>query len=74
MFSNLLLEMRIREIKNKDIARAIGKSAKTVSSKLNGKTDFTLGELTNIKNQLFPDKSYQYLFFENQAGQEGERK
>lgn len=61
MYANLELEMRIRRVKIKDLAQATKRSVKTISNKLNGKTEFTLSDMRAI-SALLGDKSFDYLF------------
>ena len=61
MFSNLKAELVRRNIKFKDLARALGVSEKTVSNKIYGRSDFTLSEI-NVISALIPDCEVSYLF------------
>lgn len=64
MFSNLKAEMARYNITSKDISECIGKCEKTVSSKMNGKNDFTRREMFLIKDNFFKNAncSIEYLF------------
>lgn len=62
MFPNLKAEIARKSLKEKDIAKKIGLSAKTFSNKMRGHSDFTLREMLAIKKYFFPDFSLEYLF------------
>lgn len=62
LFPNLKAEIARKAIKEKDIAKKIGLSAKTFSSRMTGRSDFTLREMMAIKKHFFPDLSLEYLF------------
>lgn len=68
MLYNLRREMRYEGITYKDLAKMLNLSPKTVGQKINQITDFTRGEIFQIK-QLFPEKTYEYLFADMQSGQ-----
>lgn len=61
MFPNLNAEMARHGLKAKELAAALSISERTVSNKLNGKTEFTLSEIKKI-TALFPNISIDYLF------------
>lgn len=67
MLYNLRREMRYEGLTNKDIANLLEISPKAVSQKINQVTDFTRTELFKIKD-LFPEKTYEYLFSDVEAG------
>lgn len=67
MLFNLRREMRYEGLTNKDIAELLHISPKTVSQKINQTTDFTRAEIFEIK-KLFPEKTYEYLFSDVEAG------
>lgn len=61
MFVNLEKEMVGRNhMTRKDLAIALGLSEKTISNKMNGKTDFTYSEMVKIRSLL--GKSLDELF------------
>lgn len=64
MFSNLNAEIARYNVKNADIAKLLGVSTKTVSNKLDGRTEFTLSEVKKIAS-IFPNVSISYLFDES---------
>ena len=57
MFPNLDAEMARRKI-----TRAIHKTPTTLSLKLNGKAPLTLAECIEIKNEVDPECTVDYLF------------
>lgn len=59
MFINIKVEMTKRGLKIANIAQVLGKSYNTTLSKINGKKEFTLTELTTL-SKLF-DCSIDYL-------------
>ena len=64
MFNNLKAEIARHNLKTADLAKLLGVSLKTVTNKLDGKTEFTLSEIKKIAS-LFPSVSITYLFEEN---------
>ncbi len=66
MYPNLAAEMARQKIQQKDLAVELGITAKTMSAKLNGETDFKIGEMVFIKKKF--GKTLDYLFAtENEA-------
>lgn len=62
MFPNLKAEIARKGYKEKDMAKKIGVSPRTLSNKITGRSDFTLSEMLAIKQNFFPDLSLEYLF------------
>ena len=62
MYAILKKEMFINNVKGSDIANAIGKNEETVSRKINGHSDFTIGEAWAIQQKFFPGLNIEYLF------------
>lgn len=62
MFPNLRAEMARNGINATDIARVIRKTDKSVRNKLNGMGEFSLDEVVNIRNTLFPGIALDFLF------------
>lgn len=52
MYPNLIIEMRRQNISQKSFASTLGMSEKTLSNKMAGRTDWTLGECRNAANVL----------------------
>lgn len=65
MFPNLSAEMARYGITNKDLARVTGKTERTITDKISGRTDFTWPEIVTIRDELFPGISVEYLFSES---------
>lgn len=59
---NLQSEMKRNGVSNSDIKNLLGCSDKTVTNKLNGKTDFTIPEALKIHEVFFPELRLEYLF------------
>jgi hypothetical protein len=59
-----MLEAKITEygVKKKDIASALGITARALSSKLTGRCSFTLDEALTIKQMFFPNLCIEELF------------
>lgn len=59
-----ILEAKIAEhgVKKKDIASALGITARALSSKLTRKVSFTLDEALTIKQMFFPEVPAEKLF------------
>lgn len=62
MYFNLRNELSSKKIKNEDIAALLNIHVNSVSNKINGKTDFTVSEAFRLRESLFPDVSFEYLF------------
>lgn len=62
MYLNLRNELSSKKIKNEDIATLLNIHVNSVSNKINGKTDFTIKEAFRLRETLFPDVSFEYLF------------
>ena len=62
---NLSAEMARFGVSNGDLQALLGCSAKTVSNKINGATDFTAPELFKIRDTFFPGLRLEYLFAED---------
>lgn len=63
MLSNLRAEMARKRISGIEIGKRIGISEKSVSNKINERSDFTRKEMFLIKEIFFPDVSdMRYLF------------
>lgn len=62
MLRNLKNALEQRNITYKDVGELIGKSEKSVYSKINEETEFTLREILKIQKFLFPEYDLYYLF------------
>ena len=62
MLKNLKDALDHKNIKYKSVAELIGKTEKTVYSKINEDTEFTLQEILRIQKFLFPEYDLYYLF------------
>ncbi len=62
MLSNLKNLIGLNKTSYKDIANLLDISEKSVYSKVNEKTDFTLSEIKKIRTFIFPQYDFQYLF------------
>lgn len=62
MLNNLRAEMVRNHISSVDIAKAIGRSDRTVRDKLRGKSLFSIQDAAVVRDALFPDVSLEYLF------------
>ena len=45
-----------------DLVAVLGCSEKTARNKLNGGTEFTVGEAFKVRDEMFPDAKMEYLF------------
>ena len=63
MFNNLKAEMARFEVSKKELAKKLSISEWTLNRKLNGLSQFTLEEMSKIK-EIFNDSTITYLFFE----------
>lgn len=62
MLRNLLAEMARADIKQLDMAKALGINEKTLRNKLGEVTAFTFPETQAIRKIYFPNLSLEYLF------------
>lgn len=62
IYPNLCAEMARRGITRSDLATSIGRTASTMSQKLNGFAPITLDEAKTIKNTLQTDLALETLF------------
>lgn len=62
MLRNLLAEMARREVSINDLAKAIGKSERSVRDKVKGKYEFSVPEAKAIRDSYFAGMSLEYLF------------
>ena len=62
MYHNLDAEMARNKIEVADIARVIGKDKRTAYNKLTGVTGLLLEEARAIRDNLFPNLEFGYLF------------
>lgn len=61
MFPNLLTEMKRKRYSQKGLAEFIGITERSMTKKMNGKTEFTLREMRAVQ-MAFPECSLDYLF------------
>lgn len=60
--NNLKAEMARKGYKVADLVAVLGCSEKTARNKLNGGTEFTVGEAFKVRDEMFPDTRMEYLF------------
>ena len=62
MYNNLEAEMARNKVTRKDLMILLDVRYATIIDKLKGRYSFTLDEALKIKNELFPDIDFEYLF------------
>jgi hypothetical protein len=62
MYANLKAEMARRNIEIPVLMRITGKSRAAVSNYLNGRGSFSVTEAIQIRDELFPGLTIDYLF------------
>lgn len=62
MFPNLQAEIVRNGFVKRSIAESIGVSPRSLTNKLNGRTEFTRSEMITIREEYFPNASANYLF------------
>ena len=67
-YPNLTAEIAKRGIRPRDMAAMLDMSSRTLSNKMKGKTAFTWPEACKLKNKLFPDCEYEYIFTRQSTG------
>lgn len=63
-FKNLIAEMARKGINQKELASEVEIRPETLSRKILGKSEFTLGELKRIRDFINPELKLEYLFAE----------
>ncbi len=63
-FTNLSVEMVRAGLNQKQLAVKSKMRPETLSAKMNGKSEFTLGECRRIRDAINPDLKLEYLFQE----------
>ena len=61
MFPNILVELKRMHYSQKGLAAYVGMSEKSMSNKLNERSEFTFSEMKRIQT-AFPECSLDYLF------------
>jgi len=61
-YPELAAEIAKRRIQKKQITALLGISFKTLTSRLEGRTSFTLAEAKKIHDAFFPDTDFMALF------------
>ena len=61
MYPNLIAELKRYNKKYEDVAKLLNIGVTTVNEKINGKSDFKLGELKKLKKEWFANCSLDYL-------------
>lgn len=61
-YPNFVGEIAKRGIKKTDVAQAANMCTKTLREKIVGKSEFSMGEATIIRDTFFPDQTLEYLF------------
>ncbi|MBR2248153.1 MAG: XRE family transcriptional regulator [Bacilli bacterium] len=64
MFKNLEAELKRIDKAQKDLAELLDIHLSTLNSKMNGHTEFSLGECKKIKDKWFQNLTLEYLFEE----------
>ena len=59
---NLEAEMTRKRISRRDIAELVGVTYRTIHSKFNGGSEWTLSECLKIRDKFFPEMELDYLF------------
>lgn len=62
MYTNLKAVMAIKGVTIDSMANLLGVHRNTVSSKLDGDSEFTFGQAEKIQNVMFPEYNSAYLF------------
>ena len=61
MLNNLKAEMTRKKIKNKEIAKEINTTERTVIRKINEESDISWNEIKTIQTKFFPELKIEYL-------------
>lgn len=64
MLANLNRELRRKNISQRTVAKMLDVSEKTIVNKMNGTTEFTVGEAFMIHREILPEFTMDYLFAE----------
>lgn len=60
--ANLEAEMTRKRISRRDIAELLGVTYRTIHSKFNGESEWTLSECLKIRDKFFTEMKLDYLF------------
>lgn len=60
--ANLEAEMTRKRISRRDVAELLGVTYRTIHSRFNGESEWTLSECLKIRDTYFPDMRLEYLF------------
>lgn len=64
MYENLRQGLEVKGYSNNDVASLLEVTPKTIRSKIDGKTPFTLPEVKKIMKFIFPEYTMSYIFKE----------
>ena len=67
MYDNLKALMGLKGITIDAMANLLGVHRNTVQNKLDGKSEFTIGEAQLIIETMFPEYTYKYVFHRKMA-------
>ena len=70
MYRNLEAELKRKQIRRIDLANELGLALSTVSEKMQGKSEFSLGTAMAIKRMLGVDMPIEVLFATNTSEEE----
>ena len=62
MYDNLKALMAQRSISIDSMAKLLGVHRNTVAGKLEGESEFTFGQAEMIKDTMFPEYTFKYVF------------
>lgn len=67
MLTNLSNELQHKNVTQRAVAKMLGLSEKSMVNKMNGTSEFTIGEALMIRREILPEFTFDYLFTDDQS-------
>lgn len=67
MLTNLSNELQHKNVTRRAVAKMLGLSEKSIVNKMNGTSEFTIGEALMIRREILPEFTFDYLFTDDQS-------
>lgn len=67
MLTNLSNELQHKNVTQRAVAKMLGLSEKSIVNKMNGTSEFTIGEALMIRREILPEFTFDYLFTDDQS-------
>ena len=67
MLTNLSNELQHKNVTQRAVAKMLGLSEKSMVNKMNGTSEFTIGEALMIRREILPEFTFDYLFTDDRS-------